>query len=159
MPNGSRDIPFQSQEFGQDGHRHFVSFQPHFHLNMTSQTQCCMTMKKMKAQYLSSLLFVLFETLQPFRTQQRILAWFQISLLWQLKSKLLSVIEKTKALLFKQEWCSKSSLKQYSWLLLQVVSSFEEKLVIYSSCCEKTIVFCFWTKGNYSRLSCHSNEI
>ena len=35
-PNGSRDIPFQSQEFGQ----------PHFHLNMTSQTQCCKAMKK-----------------------------------------------------------------------------------------------------------------
>ena len=43
---GSRDIPLQSQEFGQDGHRHFVGFQPHFHLNMTSQTQCCKTMKK-----------------------------------------------------------------------------------------------------------------
>ena len=35
-PNGSQDIPFQSQEFGQDGHRHFVDFQPHFQLNMTS---------------------------------------------------------------------------------------------------------------------------
>ena len=60
-PNGSRDIPFQS-------------FQPHFHLNMTSQTQCCTTMKKMKVQYLSSLLFVLFEIWKAFRTQQRILA-------------------------------------------------------------------------------------
>ena len=45
-PNGSRDIPFQSQEFGQDGHRHFVGFQLHFDLNMTSQTQFCKTMKK-----------------------------------------------------------------------------------------------------------------
>ena len=44
-PNGSQDIPFQSQEFGQDGHHHFVSFQPHFQLNMTSQTQYCKTMK------------------------------------------------------------------------------------------------------------------
>ena len=25
-PNGSRDIPFQSQEVEQDGHRHFVDF-------------------------------------------------------------------------------------------------------------------------------------
>ena len=25
-PNGSRDIPFQSQEFKQEGHRHFVDF-------------------------------------------------------------------------------------------------------------------------------------
>ena len=31
-PNGSLDIPFQSQEFGQDGHRHFVGSQPHFHV-------------------------------------------------------------------------------------------------------------------------------
>ena len=45
-PNGSRDIPSQSQEFGQDGHRPFVGFQSHFHLNMTSQTQYCKTMKK-----------------------------------------------------------------------------------------------------------------
>ena len=39
-PDGSRDIPFQSQDFGQDRHRHFVGFQLHFHVNMTSQTQC-----------------------------------------------------------------------------------------------------------------------
>ena len=37
-PSGSRDIPFQSQEFEQDGRRHLVGFQLHFHLNMTSQT-------------------------------------------------------------------------------------------------------------------------
>ena len=45
-PSGSRDIQFQSQEFGQDGHHYFAGFQPSFHLNMTSQTQCCKTMKK-----------------------------------------------------------------------------------------------------------------
>ena len=44
-PNGSRDTSFQSQEFGQDGHRHFVGFQPHFHLNTTSQMQYFKTMK------------------------------------------------------------------------------------------------------------------
>ena len=36
------------QEFGQDGHRHFAGFQPHFHLNMTSQTHCWRTMRKSK---------------------------------------------------------------------------------------------------------------
>ena len=46
--NDSRDISFQSQEFGQDGH--FVGFQPQFHLNMTSQTQYFKTMKKGKSQ-------------------------------------------------------------------------------------------------------------
>ena len=49
VPNGSRDIPFQSQELRQDGHRHFVDFQPHFQLNMTSQTQYCRTMKNESA--------------------------------------------------------------------------------------------------------------
>ena len=38
-PNGSRDIPFQNQQFEQDGRLHFVGFQPHFHLSMTSQPQ------------------------------------------------------------------------------------------------------------------------
>ena len=45
-PNGSQDIPFQSQQIWQDGHHHLVGFQPHFRLNMTSQTQYCKTMKK-----------------------------------------------------------------------------------------------------------------
>ena len=66
-PNGSRDIPFQRQEFGQDGHRHFVGFQPHFHLNMTSQTML-QDNEKLKVQYLRSYLFDLFETLQAIRT-------------------------------------------------------------------------------------------
>ena len=48
VPNGSGDIPFQSQEFEQYGRRHLVGFQPHFHLNMTSQTQSCKTMRKLK---------------------------------------------------------------------------------------------------------------
>ena len=45
-PNGSGDIPFQSQKFEQHGRRRFVGFQPRFHLSMTSQTQSCKTMKK-----------------------------------------------------------------------------------------------------------------
>ena len=43
-PNGSRDTPFQ--EFGKNGHRHFVGLQPNFHLNMTSQTQYWKTIEK-----------------------------------------------------------------------------------------------------------------
>ena len=70
--------------------------------------------EKMKVQYLRSLLFDLFETLQAVRTWQRNFASFEILLLWQLESKLLSVIEKTKGLLFKQRQCLKSNLKQYS---------------------------------------------
>ena len=61
--------------------------------------------EKTKVQYLRSRLFNLFETLQAVRTLQRNFALFQILLLWQPESKLLSIIEKTKALLFKQERC------------------------------------------------------
>ena len=59
--------------------------------------------EKMKVQYLRNLLFDLFETLQAVRTWQRNFASFQILLLWQPESKLLSIIEKTKGLLFKQK--------------------------------------------------------
>ena len=38
-PDGSQDIPFWSQEFEQDERHRFVGFEPHFHLNMTSQTR------------------------------------------------------------------------------------------------------------------------
>ena len=68
----------------------------------------------MKVQYLRSLPFDLFETLQDVRTSQRNFASFQILLLWQPELKLFSIIEKTKGLLFKQIWFSKSNLKQYS---------------------------------------------
>ena len=59
--------------------------------------------EKMKVQYLRSLLFDLFETLQTVRAWQRNSATFQILLLWQPESKLLSIIEKTKGLLFKEK--------------------------------------------------------
>ena len=68
----------------------------------------------MKVQCLSSLLFDLLEILQVVRTWQRNFASFQILLLWQPESKLLSTIEKKKGLLFKQKHCLKSNLKQYS---------------------------------------------
>ena len=48
-PNGSPDIPFQSQEFEQDGRRHFVDILLHFHLNTTSQMQSCKKMKNENA--------------------------------------------------------------------------------------------------------------
>ena len=34
------------QEVEQDGRRQFVGSQLHFHINMTSKTQSCKTMKK-----------------------------------------------------------------------------------------------------------------
>ena len=131
-PNGSRDISFQSQKFGQDGHRHFVGFQPHFHLNMTSQTQYFKTMKKWK--WNISGVFCLI-CLQAVRTWQKIFASFQILLLWQPESKLLSAVKKQKV------YClSKSNVRNVIWnntvwLLLQVGSSFEENWVIHFSYC------------------------
>ena len=64
-PNGSRDIPFQSQEFGQDEHRHFVAS---FSLKYDVTDTMLQDNEKMKVQYLRSLLFDLFETLQAIRT-------------------------------------------------------------------------------------------
>ena len=78
---------------------------------------------KLKVQYLRSLLFDLFEILQAVRAWQRNSASFQILLLWQPESKLLSIIEKTKGLLFKQTWCLKSNLKKCS--LIAAASSIK----------------------------------
>ena len=52
----------------------------------------------MKVQYLRSLLFDLFQTLQAVRTWQRNVASFQILLLWQPESKLLSIIENKRSI-------------------------------------------------------------
>ena len=54
--------------------------------------------EKRKVQYLRSLLFDLFERLQAVRTWQRNFALFQILLLWQPESKLLSIIEKQRGI-------------------------------------------------------------
>ena len=68
----------------------------------------------MTVQYLRSLLFDLFETLQAVRAWQRNFSSFRILLLWQLESKLLSIIEKTKRSIVLEKVMSKSNLKQYS---------------------------------------------
>ena len=67
-PNGSRDIPFQSQEFGQGGRRHFGGFSVSFSLKYDVTNAMLQDNEKMKVQYLRSLLFDLFETLQAART-------------------------------------------------------------------------------------------
>ena len=66
-PNGSRDIPFQSQEFGQDGHRHFAGFQPHFWMNMMSQTQYCKTMTKWKCNHWKNINKSYYENILVFK--------------------------------------------------------------------------------------------
>ena len=64
-PNGSHDIPFQSQEFGQDG---YCRFSASFSLKYDVTDTMLQDNKKIKAQYLRSLLFDLFETLHAVRT-------------------------------------------------------------------------------------------
>ena len=78
--------------------------------------------EKMKAQNLRSLLFDLFETLQAVRTWERHFASFQIP-----KSQLLSIIEKQKIYCSHKSDVLKVIWNSTVWLLLQVVSSFEEK--------------------------------
>ena len=70
--NGSQGIPFQSQEFEQYGCRHFVDFQPRFHLIMTSQTQCCKTLKKMKVRYLMSYCLICLKFCRLLEVNKRI---------------------------------------------------------------------------------------
>ena len=126
-PNASRDIPLQSQEFGQDGHRHFVGFQPHFHLNMTSQTQCCRTMKKWKCSISGVFCLICLKLC-------RLLELFKgISPHWKFRchGKKIKVIVhywKPKDLLFKQKWCLKSNLKRYSLIITAGSIKFSRKM-------------------------------
>ena len=158
-PNGSRDIPVQSQEFGQDGHRHFVGFQPHFHLNMTSQTQCCKTMKKWKCNISVIFCRSCLKFCRLLEHNKGISLDFKFRCYDNQNQNDCLLLEKQKVYCLSKSEAQKVAWNNAVWSLLQIVSSFEEKLVIYSSYCEKTVVFCFWTKANYSRLSCHSNEI
>ena len=96
--------------------------------------------EKMKVQYLRSLLFDLFETLQPVRAWQGISLHFKFCCYGNQNQNYHLLLKKQKV------YClSKSDVQKviWNWLLLQVVSSVEEKWVIHSSYCEKTIVFCF----------------
>ena len=115
--------------------------------------------EKMKVQYLSSLLFALFETLQAFRTQKGFSLDFKFRCYSNQNQNYCLSLKKQKVYCLSKSDVQKVVWNNSVWLLLQVVSSFEVNLVKYSSYCKKTIVFCFWTKANYYRLSCHNNKI
>ena len=91
---GSRDIPFQSHWARSTSP--FCRFSASFSIKYDVTDAILQRNEKMKVQYLRSLLFDLFETLQGVRSWQRNFASFQILLLWQPESKLLSIIEKQK---------------------------------------------------------------
>ena len=112
-PNGSRDILFQSQEFGQDRHSHFVGFQPHFRLNMTSQMQYCKTLKKWKCNISEVLCLICLKLCRLLELGKRILLHFKFCCYGN-QNQNYCLLLKTKGLLFKQKWCSKSNLKQYN---------------------------------------------
>ena len=159
VPNGSRDIPFQTQEFGEDGHRHFVGFQPHFQLNMTSQMQYCKTMKKWKCNISEVFCLICLKLCRLLELGKEIVLHFKFCCYGNQNKKYCLLLKKQKVYCLTKSDVRKVIWNNTVWLLLQVVSSFEDKWVIHSSYCEKTIVFCFWIKAYYSRLSCHSNKI
>ena len=115
-PNGSRDTPFQSQEFGQDGHRHFVGFQPHFHLNMTSETQCCKTMKKWKCNISDIFCLICLKFCRVLALGKGISLHFKFRCYGNQNQ------------LFKQKWCSKSNLKEYSLIATAGSIKFWKKM-------------------------------
>ena len=74
-PNGSLDIPFQSQEFGQYATSPFCRFLASIPLKYDVTDAMLQDTEKMKVQYLMNLLFDLFEILQAVRIEQTNFAW------------------------------------------------------------------------------------
>ena len=88
----------------------FCRFSASFSLKYDVTDAILQDSEKMKVEYLRSLLFDLFETLQAVRTWQKNFASFQILLLWQPESKLLSIVKKQKV------YClSKSNVRNVIW--------------------------------------------
>ena len=158
-PNGSGDIPFQSQEFWQDEHLHFVGFQPHFHLSMTSQTQYCKTMKKLKYNISGVCCLIYLKLCRLLELSKGILPHFKFRCYGNQTQNDCLLLKKQKVYCSKQKWCSNSNFKQYNLIVTAGSVKFWRKIGKTLFLLWKTIVFCFWTKTNYSRLSCHSNEI
>ena len=82
----------------------------------------------MKVEYLRNLLFDLFETLQAVRTWQKNFASFQILLLWQLESKLLSIVKEQKFYCLSKSNVSKCNLEQYSLIATAGRIQFSRKM-------------------------------
>ena len=88
----------------------FGRFSASFSLKYDVTEAILQDIEKMKVEYLRSLLFDLFETLQVLRTWQKNFASFQILLLWQPESKLLSTVKKQKV-----HCLSKSNVRNVIW--------------------------------------------
>ena len=88
----------------------FCRFSASFSLKYDVTDAILQDNEKMKVEYLRSLLFDFFETLQAVRTWERNFVLFQILLLWQPESKLLSIVKKQKV-----SWLSKSNVQNVIW--------------------------------------------
>ena len=91
----------------------FCRFSASFSLKYDVTDAILQDNEKMKVEYLRSLLFDLFETLQAVRTWQKNFASFQICCYGN-QNQNYCLLLKTKDLLFKQKECSKCNLEQYS---------------------------------------------
>ena len=116
-PNGSQGILFQSQEFEQDERRHFVGFQPHFHLNMTSQTQSCKTMKKRKSNISEVFCSFCLQLCRLLELSKGILLHFKFRCYGKQNQNDCLSLKKTKGVLFQEKCFSKNDLKQYSLIV------------------------------------------
>ena len=88
----------------------FCRFSASFSLKYEVTDAILQDNETMEVEYLRRLLFDLFETLQAVRTWQKIFVSFQILLLWQPESKLLSAVRKQKV------YClSKSNIRNEIW--------------------------------------------
>ena len=137
----------------------FCRFQPHFQLNMTSQKQYCKTIKKWKCNISEVFCLICLKLCRLLELGKEILLHFKFCCYGNQNQNYCLLLKKQKVYCLSKSDVQKVTWNNTVWLLLQVVSSFEDKWVNHSSYGEKTIVFCFWIKANYSRLSCHSTKI
>ena len=127
-PHGSRDIPLQSQKFGQDGHRHFVGIQPHFHLNMTSQTQSCKLMKKWRCNISGVFCFICLKLCSLLELSKGISLDFKFRCYGNQNQNDCLLLKKQKVYCLSKSDVQNVVWNNTVWMLLQVVSCFEEKL-------------------------------
>ena len=114
--------------------------------------------EKMKVQYLRVFRLICLKLCRLLGLSERFSLDFKFRCYGNQNQNCCLLLKKQKVYCLSKTDAQKVIWNNTVWLLLQVVSNFEEKLVIHSSYCEKATVFCFWTNANSSRLSCHSNE-
>ena len=152
VPNGSRDISTQSQEFEQDGSRHFEGFQPHFQKNLTSQTQSCKKTKKLKCNISAFFCSICLKFSGLLGFSKRISLDFKFSC-FGIYNKNNKPLFKNKGLLFSYNKKSVSSILFQKTILRAVII----QLYCFRLFFENTFVFSMI--NNCVDFGCHSNEI